>query len=364
VPAEAASLTDATAALETLVGSVRIPRAANPDAVRRRLDSLTKPPGSLGELEELALRLSLIYGDPTPPLRSRVVFVLAADHGVTRHGVSAYPREVTAEMCRNYVNGGAAVSAIARSVGAEVVVADLGVDADLSDVAGLIHLKVRRGTRDLASEPALTRDEATRAILAGASLVTDGDRGPQLVGLGEMGIGNTTSASAITAALTGVAPDTVVGPGTGVRQEVLRRKQEVVRRGVARLAGRNHPLEILTEVGGLEIAGLVGVVLAGARAGRAIVTDGFIATAAALVAVRLCPAALPYLFGSHCSSEPGHQVLLDALELRPIYRLDMRLGEGTGSALAFPVLDAAAAFLREMATFAAAGVSGSTRESP
>jgi nicotinate-nucleotide--dimethylbenzimidazole phosphoribosyltransferase len=349
-----------TSDLNELIRGTRLPHAADPAAVRRHLDSLTKPPGSLGYLEELALRLALIHGDPTPPLQRRAIFVLAGDHGVTRQGVSAYPREVTAEMCRNYVAGGAAVCAIARSVGAEVVVVDLGVDADLLDLPGLEHRKVRRGTRDLAEEPALMPDEVSQAIAAGAAVVAERHPLPQLIGLGEMGIGNTTSASAITSALTGAAPKAVVGRGTGVGMDGILRKRAMVERGVVRLGGSQDPLRILAEVGGLEIAGLVGVVLAGARAGRAMVTDGFIATAAALLAVRICPAALPYLFASHCSAEPGHRLLLDALGLRPIYQLDMRLGEGTGAALAFPVLDAAAAFLREMATFESAGVSGPT----
>jgi len=348
--------------IEALIEAIHPPEAADAIVVRRHLDALTKPPGSLGQLEALALRLAQIYGDPTPPFRHKAVFVLAGDHGVTIHGVSAYPSSVTAEMCRNYVRGGAAVCAIARAVGAEVVVADLGVDAELRAVAGLVHRKVRRGTRNLAVEPALTPDEVVAAVLAGAAVVDECQPAADVIGLGEMGIGNTTAASAITAALTGAGPATVVGPGTGVVGEAARRKLEAVAAGVARLRGVQDPLRVLEEVGGLEIAGLVGVVLAGARAGRAVVTDGFIATAAALLAARLCPAVLEYLVASHSGSEPGHQVLLDALDLRPIFRLEMRLGEGTGAALAFPVLDAAAAVLREMATFTEAGVSGPTSE--
>jgi nicotinate-nucleotide--dimethylbenzimidazole phosphoribosyltransferase len=356
------AITERASELEALVQSVRPPQAANPAAVRQHLDSLTKPPGSLGYLEELALRFALIYGDPPPPLARRTVFVLAADHGVTRQGVSAYPAAVTAEMCRNYMRGGAAISAIARSAGADVVVVDMGVDADLNDVPGLVHRKVRRGTHDLAAGRALAPEEVTQAILAGASVVGERDPVPHLIGLGEMGIGNTTSASAITAALTGMAPEHVVGPGTGVRDQAIARKREAVARGVARLNGCVDPVLVLAEVGGLEIAGLVGVLLAGAASSRAVVTDGFIATAAALLAVRLCPAVLPYLFASHCSAEPGHRVLLEALGLRPVFELDMRLGEGTGAALAFPVLDAAAACLREMATFEGARVSGPVPE--
>jgi nicotinate-nucleotide--dimethylbenzimidazole phosphoribosyltransferase len=342
-----------------LIDSIHAPERAGSELVRRHLDSLTKPPGSLGALEDIALRLALIYGDPTPPLASRAIFLLAGDHGVTAQGVSAYPSQVTAEMCRNYARGGAAISAIARSVGARVITADLGVDADLSEVPGLVHAKVRRGTRDLSVEAAMTPGEMTTAMLAGAALVFDAEP-LDLAGLGEMGIGNTTAASAITAALTGASVENVVGAGTGIDALGRARKTAAVRRALDRLAGAVDPLTVLAEVGGLEIAGLVGVALAGASIGRAVVTDGFIATAALLVAARLAPASRPYFFASHCSAEPGHRVLLDALGLEPIFRLGLRLGEGTGAALAFPVLDAAAAVLREMATFESAGVSGPT----
>lgn len=347
-----------------LIERIRPATAAEPSAVQRHLDSLTKPPGSLGELESVALRLAMIYGDPPPSFESRVVFVLAADHGVASQAVSAYPREVTAEMCRNYARGGAAVCTIARSVGADVVAVDVGVDADLSAVTGLVHAKVRRGTRDLASEPALRAAEVNAAILVGAGLVSGRVRGPTLVGLGEMGIGNTTAASAIATALTGAPLDRLVGPGTGVGLAGMARKRAAIEAGLGRLDGSADPFEVLAEVGGLEIAGLVGVALGAAGLRQAVVTDGFIATAAALLATRMCPAVRGYLVAAHCGAEPGHRVLLEALGLRPIFELGMRLGEGTGAALAFPVLGAAGALLREMATFEAAGVSGPRAEVP
>ena len=346
-------------ALKRIVASVRPPRAARISDVQRHLDSLTKPKGSLGQLEVLALRLARIYGDPPPEWHRRVVFVLAADHGVSVHGVSAYPREVTAQMCRNYASGGAAISAICRAVGASVVAVDVGVDADLAGVPNLEHCKVRRATRDLSTGRALTPCEVRRAIQVGWELVRDRPV-PDVIALGEMGIGNTTAASAVTAALTGADPALIIGPGTGVGADVIQLKVRLVRRALQRVPVNAPALRVLSEVGGLEIAGLVGVILGAASARRAVVTDGFIATSAALAAVRLCPAARSYLFASHCSTEPGHHVLLKALGLRPMFDLDMRLGEGTGAALAFPILEAATSVLRHMATFESAGVSRRT----
>ena len=353
-----------SAGLRTLCDAVSPARRAEREAVRRHLDDLTKPPGSLGRLEDVALRLALILGDPPPSLRRRVVYVLAADHGVAKQGISAYPAEVTAQMCRNYVAGGAAINAFARAVGAEVVTVDVGVDADLGDLPGLVVRKVRRGTRDLTEGPAMTEEETLRAIAVGISLVRDGDSLPDVVALGEMGIGNTTAASALTAAWTGAPAASVVGPGTGLDRERLGRKLRLVEQAVTRVAGCPDPLHVLAEVGGLEIAGLAGVTLAAAAAGRPVVTDGFIATAAALAAGELCPTIRDYLFASHCSTEPGHRIQLSHLGLQPLFDLGLRLGEGTGAALALPWLEAAGALLREMATFSAAGVSsGAARES-
>lgn len=344
------------ARLDRMIGDVRPPSGARRDQVQRHLDDLTKPQGSLGRLEDIALRLALIYGDPPPRLERRVVCVLAGDHGVACRGVSAYPPEVTAQMCANYAAGGAAINAIARSVGAEVIVADFGVNGTLPHNLGVLDRKIRPGTRDLSTEAALTDSEVIAAITAGAALVDEMQPAPDVVALGEMGIGNSTAASAMTVALTGIPWHTAVGRGTGVSGEQFEAKRRAVRTAVGRLGGETDPLRVLCEVGGLEIAGLVGVTLAMARQGRAVVTDGFIATTAVLAAVRLCPQAIDYVFASHCSTEPGHARLLDALSLSPALDLEMRLGEGTGAVLALPVLDAAAALLRDMATFGAAGV--------
>lgn len=340
-----------------LAARIRPPRRSAAATVTAHLDRLTKPVGSLGELERVAIRLAAIYGDPPPPLRGRVVFVLAGDHGVARRGVSAYPQAVTAQMCRNYAGGGAAVNVLARAVGARVVVADLGVDADLADLAGILHHKVRRGTRDFVVEPALTSEETERAVAIGAALLDRCDPAPDIVALGEMGIGNTTAAAALTAALTGAPLRDVVGPGTGLRGDALAYKRRVVAQALERVGAVDDPLDLLRQLGGLEIAGLVGLTLRAASRQRAVVLDGFIATVAALVAIRLAPAAGAFCFAGHRSTEPGHRVLLRALNLRPLLDLDLRLGEGTGAVLALPILESAGALLREMATFTSAGVS-------
>ncbi len=343
--------------LRALIDRIVPPTRADRGSVTRRLDNLTKPPGSLGRLEELALRLARIHGDPPPPLGGGVVFVLASDHGVAERGVSAYPSAVTRQMCLNLGSGGAAINAVAGAVKARVIVADFGVDGPLPTSSGVLDRKIRCGSRDLVVEPALTRSETARAILTGAALVEEEAGGEGMIGMGEMGIGNTTAATVLTAALTGRPVQEVIGPGTGVTGRALDRKRELVERALHRIEGVRDPLELLREVGGFEIAGLVGVVLGAARSGLAVVTDGFIATAAALAAVRIRPPAREYLFPSHRSSEPGHDVLLEALGLEPLFDLQLRLGEGTGAALAFPVLQASAAILRGMATFDSAGVS-------
>jgi nicotinate-nucleotide--dimethylbenzimidazole phosphoribosyltransferase len=342
--------------LEELLAAVPAPEGRLAAVARERLDSLTKPRGSLGRLEELAARVVLITGDPMPRVEAPVIFTLAGDHGVASEGVSAYPQAVTAQMVENLARGGAAVNALARQAGARVVVADLGVAGPLADHPGIVRCRVAAGTRNIAEGPAMTREEAVRAIVEGARLVADAR--PDCVGTGEMGIGNTTAASALTAALTGADPAMVTGRGTGVTDEVWGRKVDVVRRALAvNRPDPADPLGVLAVVGGLEIAGLVGVVLAGVARRVPVVLDGFIATAAALVAARLAPAVPDYLVAAHRSAEPGHARLLEALGLAPYLELGMRLGEGTGAALGIGLVRAALACYREMATFKEAGVS-------
>jgi nicotinate-nucleotide--dimethylbenzimidazole phosphoribosyltransferase len=343
-------------ALSALLERIVAPDPRLALAARSRLDRLTKPVGSLGRLEELAVRAALVTGSATPRLMTPVIFTLAADHGVVAEGVSAYPQTVTAQMVENFLSGGAGVNVLARQAGARVVVADLGVVLDLPPRSGLVVRKVGRGTANLAQGPAMSREQAAAAIEIGAGLVEEA--GPDCVGTGEMGIGNTTAASALTAALTGADPEEVTGRGTGVDDAGRARKVATIRRALAvNRPDPRDPLGVLATLGGFEIAGLVGVVLAGAARRVPVVLDGFIATAAALVAVRLQPDAREYLLAAHRSAEPGHRVLLETLGLAPYLDLGMRLGEGTGAALGIGLLRAALACYAEMATFKEAGVS-------
>jgi nicotinate-nucleotide--dimethylbenzimidazole phosphoribosyltransferase len=342
--------------LERLVMAIVEPDPGLARIARARLGSLTKPPGSLGRLEELAMRLVRITGRAMPRIDDPVIFTLAGDHGVVAAGVSAYPQAVTAQMLENFARGGAGVNVLARHVGARVVVADLGVASAVATLPGVVQRRVAPGTRDMTRGPAMTREEALEAIEVGAALVAEA--GPDCVGTGEMGIGNTTAASALTAVLTGAEPALVTGRGTGVDDAGWARKVAAIRQALAvSRPDPGDPLGVLAAVGGLEIAGLVGVVLAGAARRLPVVLDGFIATAAALVAVRLAPPAGAYLVAAHRSAEPGHAQLLQALGLEPCLDLGMRLGEGTGAALGIGLLRAALACYREMATFKEAGVS-------
>ena len=345
-------------ALPKLLSVAVRPDSAAQGEARRRLDQLTKPPGSLGRLEELLVRLCAIQGRCPPSLRDPVIFTLAGDHGVVAQGVSAYPQIVTGQMVENFLREGAAVNVLARHAGARVVVADLGVAAPLPSHPALRSRKIGPGTKDMTSGPAMTRAEAIQAVEAGIALVeAERERGADVVGTGEMGIGNTTAASALTAALTGASVESVTGPGTGVDSEGRRRKVEAVRRALE--VNRPDPadaLDALAKVGGFEIAGLVGVILAGAAFRLPVVLDGFIAGAAALVAARLKPDLRAGLIAAHRSSEPGHSRVLEALGLEPYLDLDMRLGEGTGAALCISLARAACAVFTEMATFKSAGV--------
>jgi nicotinate-nucleotide--dimethylbenzimidazole phosphoribosyltransferase len=333
--------------------------AAAMERARARQARLTKPPGSLGRLEELSMRLAGMTGRTDPPLEERVVFTLAADHGVAAQGVSAYPREVTGQMVANFLAGGAAINVLARGLRTRVVVADLGVDADLPADERLRACKVRRGTASITEGPAMTREEAARALAHGRRLVREAlEPGLDVVLTGDMGIGNTTAAAALVCAVTGADPVDVVGRGTGVDDAGLARKRDAVARALgANRVPAGDPLGRLAALGGLEIAGLVGVVLEAAAQRRPVLVDGFVSGAAALVAAALAPRVTDYLIASHRSQELGHGVALDHLGLRPLLDLDLRLGEGTGAVLALPLLESAVRVLNEMATFDEAGVS-------
>ena len=328
-------------------------------SARARQDTLTKPPGSLGRLEELSIHLAGMKADPFPWVERKAVIVMAADHGVAREGVSAYPSDVTAQMVLNFLRGGAAINALARQAGARVTVVDIGVAADVEPLPGLLRRKVMCGTRNLAQGPAMTREEAEQAIQVGVDVLNEeAARGLDIVATGDMGIGNTTPSSAIVAAMTGLPVAQVVGRGTGIDDQALERKIKVIEQAlVLNQPDANDPLDVLHKVGGLEIAGLAGVMIAAAHRRIPTVVDGFISTAAAMIAVGLASGVRDYLIGAHRSVETGHQAMLKHLNLVPLLDLDLRLGEGTGAVLAFHLIEASTRIQREMATFDEAGVS-------
>jgi len=346
----------------TLAG-VRPADAAAIREARSRQDRLTKPRGALGVLEDVSVRLSGIAGTCPPPVPAApAVAVFAADHGVHAQGVTPWPQEVTAQMVGNFLAGGAAVNAIARQVGVRVVVVDVGVAGELPAADGLWSHRVRPGTRDLTAGPAMTRDEAVAGIEAGIA-VADRlvEEGADCLLTGDMGIANTTASAALIAAFTGADPATVTGRGTGVDDPTLQRKVAAVRAGLARNGvdqgvAAADPVAVLAAVGGLEHAALAGFVLAAAAHRVPVILDGVIAGAAALVAQAIASASVDACIAGHRSAEPGHAHALRALGLRPLIELDLRLGEGTGAVLALPLVQAAAAALRDMATFDAAGV--------
>ncbi|MCX7616333.1 nicotinate-nucleotide--dimethylbenzimidazole phosphoribosyltransferase [Tepidiforma sp.] len=335
--------------------------AAAAAAAARRLDRLTKPQGSLGRLEELAIRLAGMTGNPSCRFDQRAVVVMAADHGVTEEAVSAYPSEVTAQMVANFAAGGAGISVLARRAGAQVVVVDMGVRA-APGVPGVLDRRLGPGTRNMTREPAMTLAQAEAAVATGRELAGQlAAAGVSLFLTGEMGIGNTTAASAVTAALTGRPAQEVTGRGTGLDDAALAHKVGVVERALAlHRPNPADPIGVLASVGGFEIAGLAGLILGAAERRIPVILDGFITGAAALAACAMAPGAPGYLIASHRSVEPGHTAVLEALGLEPLLDLRLRLGEGTGAALALHLVDAALAVRDEMATFDEAGVSERT----
>jgi len=346
--------------LEATLARIPEPDAVAAREVQSRLDQKTKPPGSLGRLEELACALAALRGTADLDLPNKAMVVMAGDHGVAAQGVSAFPQEVTAQMVLNFAHGGAAINVLARQAGARVVVVDMGVKTPLAPHPAVRTHRIGPGTADIALGPAMTREDAVRALEVGIALADElASDGIGLIGIGEMGIANTTAASALTSAFTGRPPEEVTGRGTGIDDAAHQRKIEVIRRALE--VNRPDPsdaLGTLAKLGGFEIAGLAGVVLGAAARRVPVLTDGFIATSAALSAARIAPRAAHAILASHRSVEAGHRHLLDALGKRPLFDLDLRLGEGTGAALAMSFVDAAIHILREMATFASAGVSG------
>jgi len=328
------------------------------EQAKMRQQQLTKPPGSLGRLEDLAVQIVGITGQLAPAIERKAVIVMAGDHGVTVEGVSAYPSVVTAQMVLNFLRGGAAINVLAKLAGARVVVVDVGVATDIQHPDLLVR-KVTAGTANMAIGPAMTRVQAIEAVQVGIDVFeAQFEQGIDLVATGDMGIGNTTASSAITAVLTGAPVAAVTGYGTGISDGQLAHKIAVIEQAIAcSRSNPNDPLTVLASVGGLEIAGLVGVILAAASHRVPVVIDGFISGAAALVAVKLCPGVRSYLIASHVSVERGHQLILEHLGLIPLLNLELRLGEGTGAALAMSIIEGAIHTHTEMATFAEAGVS-------
>lgn len=344
---------------DTRARIVAVDRRAG-DETQRILDLKTKPRRSLGRLEEVACQIAAIRGTTdVPAALDKAIVVMGADHGIAEAGVSAYPQEVTAQMLLNFARGGAAINVLARHAGARVVVVDMGVKSPLPPDLGIRAERIGPGTRNFAREPAMTRDEAIRAIEVGIRIATElAGEGITLLGIGEMGIGNTTATSALAAAFTGASAAEVTGRGTGIDNATYARKIDAIRQALAlHEPDPSDPVGTLAKLGGFEIAGLCGVVLGAAAARIPLVMDGFIATTAALCAMRIAPAAGGYLIASHRSVEVGHRLVLSAIGAKPLLDLDLRLGEGTGAALAMNLVEASLRILAEMATFASAGVS-------
>lgn len=327
--------------------------------IQAHLDDLTKPKGSLGRLEELAKKYILITGSSWPKIPQKAVFVFAGDHGVTEEGISAFPKEVTYQMVYNFLRGGAGINVLARHAGANVHVVDAGVDYDFEENEDLIIKKVDYGTKNMIKGPAMTRQQAVEGILNGIEIAFDAiQRGYGLLATGEMGIGNTTPASAITAVITGKTPACVTGKGTGISSDALNKKIQIIEQAI----NINQPdpcdgIDVLSKVGGHEIAAIAGLILGCAAKKVPVVVDGFISTAGALIAHTLCPTSVQYMFASHMSVEQGHRIQLKHLGLKPLLDMDLRLGEGTGAALAMTIIDAAIKIYTEMATFSGARVS-------
>ncbi len=349
-----------TTILDETLASITPVDTALLDKARERLDSLTKPKGSLGGLEEFAARIVAITGDLKPRIDRRVIFVFAADHGVADEGVSAFPKEVTPQMVLNFLKGGAGINVIARHVGAEVVVIDIGVDFAFGDADGLIKRKVVSGSSNIRKGPAMTRDEVIRCIEVGIDLAGEYAAGGVIFGTGEMGIANTTPSSAVAACFTGASVAEVTGRGTGIGDEAYKLKVEVIEDALKlNKPDPADPVDVLAKVGGPEIAGIAGLILGAAARSVPVVVDGFISAAGAIAAARMAPGVKDYLFASHSSVERGHAVMLESMGLKPFIDLNLRLGEGTGAALAVSVIEAGVKIYTEMATFGDAGVSES-----
>ncbi|MFA5055544.1 MAG: nicotinate-nucleotide--dimethylbenzimidazole phosphoribosyltransferase [Dehalococcoidia bacterium] len=345
--------------LEATIANIKQLDGAAMAKARKRQDMLTKPAGSLGRLEDISVHLAGILGQAVPKIQGKLVVLAAADHGVAANGVSAYPQEVTAQMVLNFLDGGAAINVLARHVDARVVIIDAGVAADIPSHPDLISLKIGKGTANMAKGPAMSIEQARRCIEEGIAIAAkEVAKGADMIGTGDMGIGNTTAASAITSVVCGKTPLKVTGLGTGISEEQRKHKAKIIEQAIEiNKIDPGDGLDVLAKVGGFEIGVLAGVILGAAAARKVVVLDGFISGAAGLIAYTLCPRVKDYIIAAHLSIEQGHISALKHMGLEPILDLKMRLGEGTGAALAMTVIEGAALCLAEMATFGEAGVS-------
>lgn len=346
--------------LEELIKQIEPLDEAAMQTARERQNMLTKPAGSLGRLEELSIQLAGITGKAIPSIKDKVIITMAGDHGVVAEGVSAFPQEVTPQMVMNFLAGGAAINVLARHISARVVVVDMGVASEIQDGSGkLIRRKIGSGTANLAQGPAMTREQAVESVQSGIEIaLAEIARGADILGTGDMGIGNTTPSAAIACTLTGLSPEQIAGRGTGVDDAGLKRKIAVIARGLD--VNKPNPkdgLDVLAKVGGFEIGGLAGVMIGAASKRVPVMVDGFISTAAAMIAVTIAPQCRDYLIAAHRSNENGHHLMMEWLGIKPLLDLDLRLGEGTGAALGISLTEAACKILAEMATFGEAGVS-------
>ncbi len=350
--------------LEQTLETIKIPNPVMKLKALDRLREQARPAGSLGILEIEAARLASIAETLDVKLKHKVIVTCAGDHGVVAEGVSLFPQDVTPQMVHNFVAQGASINVLARHAGAEVKVADLGVNYDFDPSLPIFHKKIRKGTSNFVKEPAMTREEAVASIVAGIDIIESlcSERMPDIIGTGDMGIGNTTPSSAIIAAFSGINPEKLTGRGTGIDDAMLINKINVIKKGLAfHEPDPSDPIDVLAKVGGFEIGGLAGLVLGAAARGIPVVCDGLISTAGALVACELAPTAKHYLFASHRSVEIGHAYMHDRLGLTPLLDLGFRLGEGTGAALAMELLDAATRILAEIRTFAEVAIADAQR---
>ncbi|GJL70175.1 MAG: nicotinate-nucleotide--dimethylbenzimidazole phosphoribosyltransferase [Nitrospirales bacterium] len=352
--------------IQEILAAIQLVSDAGVRRAQLSWDRLTKPQGSLGRLESLGTQYVSITQSLPVKNPEAMVFVLAADHGVAREGVSAYPSSVTAQMVKNFLQGGAAINVLARQIGARVRIVDMGVQEDMGASSGLWVRKIGLGTGNFCEGPAMSREQAVQSVEDGIRLVQEAHAdGIRLIGVGEMGIGNTTVSSAITAVMTRRSVADVTGKGTGVDALQLAKKIQVIERGIQRnIPDAHDPLDVLAKVGGFEIGGLVGILVGAAACRVPVVLDGFITGVAALLAVALEPHCHAYMIPSHVSAEPGHRVAMDALGFHPLLDLDLRLGEGTGACLAIGLLQSSLACLTQMATFESAGVDEAVRPFP